>query len=115
MSSMEFELSAKTVAAFEESAEQASRLLTAMANARRLILLCNLLGNEKSVGQLAEIAELTVAAASQHLAKMRALGLVRTRRDGQQIFYRLASVEVEEVLRTLYRLYCAPEEDAGGS
>jgi DNA-binding transcriptional ArsR family regulator len=50
-----------------------------------------------------------VAAASQHLAKMRALGLVRTRRDGQQIFYRLASTEVEEVLKTLYGLYCAPK------
>lgn len=106
---MKIEMNEKTLAAFEESAEAASSLLTAMANAKRLVVLCNLLEGEKTVGHLAEIVGLTVAAASQHLAKMRALGLVKTRRDGQQIFYRLASTEVEEVLKTLYGLYCAPK------
>ncbi len=107
---MKIEMTAKTLAAFEESAEQASRLLTAMANAKRLVVLCNLLEGEKSVGQLAEIVGLTVAAASQHLAKMRALDLVATRRDGQTIYYRLASDEVAEVLKTLYQIYCAPAD-----
>lgn len=105
---MKIDMTAKTLAAFEASAEQASNLLTAMANTKRLVLLCNLLEGEKSVGHLAEIVGLTVAAASQHLAKMRALNLVRTRRNGQYIYYRLASIEVEEVLKTLYALYCAP-------
>lgn len=104
---MKIEMNAVTLAAFQESAEAASSLLTAMANAKRLIVLCNLLEGEKTVGHLAEIAGLSLAAASQHLAKMRALALVRTRREGQQVFYRLASKEVEEVLKTLYRLYCA--------
>jgi DNA-binding transcriptional ArsR family regulator len=93
----------------EEKAEEASRLLTAMANAKRLMVLCNLLAGEKSVGELAEIVGLSSAALSQHLGKMRALGLVGTRRDGQTIHYRLASREVREVLQTLYQLYCAPE------
>ncbi len=94
--------------ALEAKAEEASRLLTAMANAKRLIVLCNLLEGEKSVGQLAEIVGLSAAALSQHLGKMRALSLVNTRRDGQTIYYRLASKEVREVLETLYRLYCEP-------
>jgi len=105
---MKIDMSSKTLADFEASAEKASSLLTAMANTKRLVLLCNLLEGEKSVGHLAEIVGLTVAAASQHLAKMRALDLVRTHRKGQHIYYRLASVEVEEVLKTLYVLYCAP-------
>jgi ArsR family transcriptional regulator, virulence genes transcriptional regulator len=107
---MKIEMNEKTLAAFEASAEEASSLLTAMANGKRLVVLCNLLEGEKTVGHLAEIVGLTIAAASQHLAKMRALGLVKTRRDGQQIYYRLASPEVEEVLLTLYRLYCAPKQ-----
>jgi DNA-binding transcriptional ArsR family regulator len=74
-------------------------------------VLCNLLEGEKSVGQLASIAGLAVPALSQHLGKMRALDLVKTRRDGQTIYYQLASEEVAEVLRTLYRLYCAPPDD----
>jgi DNA-binding transcriptional ArsR family regulator len=48
------------------------------------------------------------SALSQHLGKMRSLRLVETRRDGQTIYYRLASVEVRAVLETLYRLYCTP-------
>lgn len=111
---MQIEMNAKTLAAFEESAEQASRLLTAMANAKRLVVLCNLLEGEKSVGQLAGIVGLAVPALSQHLGKMRALDLVGTRRVGQTIYYRLASEEVGEVLKTLYRLYCAPRGEMPG-
>ena len=95
------------VVALEEKAEEASRLLTAMANAKRLMVLCNLLDGERSVGDLGDLVGLSSAALSQHLGKMRALNLVTTRRDGQTIYYRLASPEVREVLQTLYRLYCA--------
>jgi DNA-binding transcriptional ArsR family regulator len=97
----------RSLAALGAKAEEASRLLTAMANARRLIVLCSLLDGEKSVGELAGIVGLSSAALSQHLGKMRALKLVATRRDGQTIHYRLASAEVRMVLKTLYRLYCA--------
>lgn len=109
MSSMKLMLRKKSaIAAMDAKAEEASRLLTVMANAKRLMVLCNLLGGEKSVGELAEIVDLSQAALSQHLGKMRALELVETRRDGQTIYYRLASEEAREVLETLYRLYCAP-------
>lgn len=93
----------------EARAEEASRVLTAMANPKRLLVLCNLLEGEKSVGTLADAVGLAQAALSQHLGKMRALGLVETRRDGQTIYYRLASDAVRAILETLYRLYCAPE------
>ena len=91
-----------------EKAEEASRLLTAMANPKRLMVMCNQLEGEKSVGELAELVGLSQAALSQHLGKMRALSLVTTRRDGQTIFYGLASEQVREMLETLYRLFCAP-------
>lgn len=95
--------------ALEEKAEVASRLLAAMGNPKRLMVLCNMLDGEKSVGELAVIAGLSSAALSQHLGKMRALTLVKTRRDGQTIYYSLASREVRAVLETLYRLFCAPD------
>jgi len=90
-------------------AEEVAVTLTAMANAKRLMVMCTLLAGEKSVGDLAEIVQLTPAALSQHLGKMRALRLVSTRRDGQMIYYSLASAEVRAVLETLYRVYCAPD------
>jgi len=94
--------------ALESKAEQAAALLGAMANGKRLMALCSLLDGEKSAGTLAEIVALSPAALSQHLSKMRALGLVAARRDGQTIHYRLAGVAVTRVLETLYRIYCAP-------
>ncbi|ODT47947.1 metalloregulator ArsR/SmtB family transcription factor [Devosia sp. 63-57] len=91
----------------EQNAEKASELLTAMANPKRLLILCNLLDQELNVGQLAERVELGQSPLSQHLSKLRAWGLVKTRRDGQQINYSLASSEVRQVLSTLYNIYCA--------
>jgi len=93
----------------EATAEEVSATLAAMANPKRLLVMCTLLAGEKSVGDLAEIVNLTPAALSQHLGKMRALRLVSTRRDGQTIYYSLASTEVQAVLETLYRVYCAPD------
>jgi DNA-binding transcriptional ArsR family regulator len=92
-------------------AEQAARLLASLAHGKRLMALCHLLQGEKSVGQLAALVGLSPTALSQHLARLRDLGLVETRRDAQTIFYRLSSAEVEAILETLYRLYCAPETE----
>lgn len=102
--------SVPSLAALETKAEEVSRVLDAMANPKRLLVLCALLDGEESVGALAEGVGLSSAALSQHLGKMRALGLVETRRDGQTIYYRLASAQVRVLLETLYRLYCAPTE-----
>ena len=100
------------IADMESKAEQAARLLATLAHGKRLMALCHLLQGEKSVGQLAALAGLSPTALSQHLARMRDLGLVETRREGQSIFYRLASPEVVAILETLYRLFCAPQEGA---
>jgi DNA-binding transcriptional ArsR family regulator len=97
------------ITALEAKAEDVAAMLAAMANPKRLMALCTLLSGEKSVGDLAGIVQLSPAALSQHLGKMRALRLVSTRRDGQTIYYSLASAEVQAVLETLYRVYCAPD------
>ncbi|MBN9309237.1 metalloregulator ArsR/SmtB family transcription factor [Devosia sp.] len=89
-----------------ERAEEASQLLAAMANPKRLLILCNLLEGEMHVTELSERIELAQSPLSQHLSKLRAWGLVKTRRDGHQINYRLASNEVRELLQTLYDIYC---------
>ena len=106
---MKIDFSEKTLKALEAKADEVAATLTAMANPKRLLVMCTLLGGEKSVGELAEIVNLTPTALSQHLGKMRALRLVSTRRDGQTIYYSLASPEVREMLETLYRVYCAPD------
>lgn len=91
-----------------EAAERATELLKALASRNRLMLLCQMVEGEKSVGQLARLLGLRDAAVSQQLALLRKDGLVRTRREGQTIYYALASPEAAKVIETLYDLYCAP-------
>ena len=87
-------------------AEEAAGLLTALANAHRLAILCELVEGERSVGALVEAVGLTQSALSQHLAKLRAAGIVATRRDAQTIYYRLASAAAGSVMKTLADIYC---------
>ncbi|WP_423067775.1 ArsR/SmtB family transcription factor [Devosia sp. CN2-171] len=98
------------IAELEPRADEAAELLAAMANPKRLLILCHLLDEELSVGELSERVQLAQSPLSQHLSKLRALRLVATRRDGQMIKYRLASAGVASILKTLHRIYCMPLE-----
>ncbi|HKK31888.1 MAG TPA: metalloregulator ArsR/SmtB family transcription factor [Alphaproteobacteria bacterium] len=93
----------------EHKASEAARLLGAMSNPRRLMVLCQLVEGEMNVTALAEAVGLSQSALSQHLAKLREAGLVGTRREAQTIYYRLVGEEATEVLRTLHRIYCQPQ------
>ncbi|MBS7743248.1 MULTISPECIES: metalloregulator ArsR/SmtB family transcription factor [unclassified Chelatococcus] len=93
----------------EGKAEEAARLMSVLSNPKRLLALCQLVEGEKAAGRLADMVGLSPAALSQHLALMRAMNIVGTRRDGATVYYRLASPEARAVLETLYRVYCEPD------
>jgi ArsR family transcriptional regulator len=98
-----------------ENAARAARLLRALANERRLLVLCDLVAaGEKSVNDLAANVGLSQSALSQHLALLRDEGLVTTRRAGTVIYYRLADPKAEAVLHTLHRLFCEAPVQSGG-
>ena len=90
------------------AADQASTLLKALANRHRLIVICQLIEKERSVGELAALLKIRSSTVSQHLALLRKDGLVTARRDGQTIWYSIGSAPARELVRTLYRVYCAP-------
>lgn len=90
----------------QASARRASTLLKAMSNEHRLLVLCQLANGEKSVGQLEKLIGLSQSALSQHLARLRRDNLVQTRRSAQTIYYSLSGHEANEVINTLYGLYC---------
>jgi ArsR family transcriptional regulator, virulence genes transcriptional regulator len=92
----------------EKNATKACTLLGAMANPSRLLILCQLAEGEKSVGELQPLIGLSQSALSQHLAVLREKQLVRTRREGQQIHYSLASREATALMYTLHEEFCAP-------
>lgn len=90
------------------AAEKASDLLKSLANRHRLLIVCQLIEGERSVGELGAFLGIRDSTVSQHLALLRKDGLVTARRDGQTIWYSIASEPAREVLQTLYKVYCAP-------
>lgn len=90
----------------EKNAGKACDLLGAMANRSRLMIMCQLAGGEKSVSELQPLIGLSQSALSQHLAVLRRKRLVRTRREGQSIFYALTSGEAASIMHTLHEQFC---------
>jgi ArsR family transcriptional regulator, virulence genes transcriptional regulator len=89
-----------------QKARRAAVFLKALAHENRLMILCILSQGEKSVSELEEMLSLRQPTVSQQLARLRAEGLVATRRDGKTIFYSLASDEARIVVGAVYEVFC---------
>jgi DNA-binding transcriptional ArsR family regulator len=96
------------MAAVQDHATEAAALLKALANDQRLLVLCCLLEGALSVGKINERVPLSQSALSQHLAVLRAAGLVTTRRESQTIYYALAKGPALKIMEVLYDAFCAP-------
>jgi DNA-binding transcriptional ArsR family regulator len=97
----------------EQAADRASDLLKALSNRHRLLIICQLIDRERSVGELAQFLNLRDSTVSQHLALLRKDGLVAARRDAQTIYYSIASAPAQEVLKVLYHVFCSRPKLAG--
>ena len=98
-------------ATFEANATDVARILKALANERRLMILCRLAErDEASVSELAEAVGLSQSALSQHLAKMRDEEIVSFRRESQTLWYRIADPRIAKLLNQMERLFCRPEK-----
>jgi ArsR family transcriptional regulator, virulence genes transcriptional regulator len=94
--------------ALQAKAGEVAEILSALANDRRLLILCKLVEvGEATVGALAAEVGLSQSALSQHLARMREEGIVAFRREAQTVWYRIGDPRIETLLSTLHRLYCA--------
>jgi len=93
-------------AQLEANASAAAAFLRAMANDKRLMVLCQLVEGEKSVSQLLDGSDLSQSALSQHLARLRDENLVATRRAAQTVFYSIADPAAAKLLATLAEIFC---------
>ena len=89
------------------AANEAASVLRALSNPSRLLILCQLVEGQKSVGELESALDLGQAYVSQQLARLRSEGLVAATREGRMMRYRLSDSRVAPVLQTLYDQYCA--------
>ncbi len=90
----------------QKNALRVAALLKAMANPARLVILCQLAESERSVGELERVVGLSQSGISQHLAVLRKGEVVASRREGQTVFYSLASADVVTLMGTLHAVFC---------
>ncbi len=95
-----------------ESAREATGFLKALANENRLMILCYLAEGEKSVSELEQLLSIRQPTLSQQLARLRAEGLVSTRREAKMIYYSLGSSEVGLIIQLLYKMFCEKDQSA---
>ena len=88
------------------SANKATHLIKSMANADRLMLLCQLTQGERSVGELEAILDIRQPTLSQQLTVLREAGLVSTRREGKNIFYNISSEPALAIMQVLSQQLC---------
>jgi len=87
----------------------AAEALKGIANERRLHILCSLLDGRKNVSELQEATGINQSNLSQHLAKMRALGVLLSTRDGKQVYYTLSHPAFKKIIEALQEIFCPPE------
>lgn len=94
----------------QAAATQACALLKTMGNRDRLLLLCQLSQGEYCVSDLEQLLQIQQPTLSQQLSVLREEQLVSTRREGKQVFYRIASSEALAVMQVLYEQFCNKRE-----
>ncbi|MCI4350308.1 MAG: metalloregulator ArsR/SmtB family transcription factor [Thermoplasmata archaeon] len=86
----------------ERQAHRLAEVFAALSNPRRVVILSCLLEGEKSVGDLWGCERLQPSSQpnmSQHLSILRKAGLVRERRDGARVLYRVASPQLKALVK----------------
>lgn len=91
-----------------DTADKVSELMKSLGNPKRLLILCQLVEQERSVSELARLIDMREPAVSQQLALLRKDGIVSARRDGQNMLYALDRDDVRHLIEFLYATYCHP-------
>lgn len=102
-----FESGEGMLTGMQEAAVEAAKLLRSIGSPYRLMILCLLMDNERTVGEISEAIGARQSLTSQHLTHLRLNGLVRVRRNGHFAYYSLAETVAKDIVAVLYDHYCA--------
>lgn len=91
---------------------EAADLLRSLSHPQRLLVLCALGGEERSVAELRELLGIEQVPMSQQLMRLRADGLVEARREGTTVYYRITRPEVLTVVEALHQAFCRRQGSA---
>tara|TARA_B110001454_G_C12723340_1_gene436809 strand:- start:25058 stop:25372 length:315 start_codon:yes stop_codon:yes gene_type:complete len=96
----------KTLSALRHRSEEVAGLLKQLSHPQRLLILCSMADGEKSVGEIEEACGASQSAVSQFLKGMRLEGLIDSRREGKQVYYKIVDKRVLELMKSMYQIFC---------
>ncbi len=103
---MKSQVSPKNISHLRRQSESVSALLKQLSHPQRLLILCSLIESERSVGEIENACGASQSAVSQFLKAMRLEGIVESRRDGKQVYYKIADDRVHKLIASLYGIFC---------
>lgn len=96
----------KALSDLRRRSEGVAALLKQLSHPQRLLILCSMAEGEKSVGEIEEACGASQSAVSQFLKGMRLEGLIASRREGKQVYYKIVDKRVLDLIRSLYQIFC---------
>ncbi len=96
----------KTISDLRRRSEGVATLLKQLSHPQRLVILCSMVDGEKSVAEIEAACGASQSAVSQFLKGMRLEGLIDSRREGKQIYYKIVDKRVFKLIRALYQIFC---------
>ncbi|VEF01738.1 ArsR/SmtB family transcription factor [Neisseria canis] len=105
-------ITSQTANEMMEHAERASSLLKLISHPHRLMILCLLAQSERNVTEIVNVVGINQTAVSNHLAKLRAKGVVDYTRYHRILQYRITSPEIFNLLEAMCRVYCTTDHEA---
>ncbi len=96
----------RSFSSLKRQSEEVSALLKQLSHPQRLLILCSMADGEKSVRELEEDCEASQSAVSQFLKVMRLEGLIESRREGKQVFYKIVDKRVLDLIRSFHQIFC---------
>jgi len=96
----------KTMSELRQRSEGVAALLKQLSHPQRLLILCCMIDGEKSVGEIEVACGASQSAVSQFLKGMRLEGLIGSRREGKQVYYKIVDKRVLRLIKALYKIFC---------
>lgn len=98
-----------TLQNLREQSGQAAEVLKSLAHPTRLMILCHIGAEQRSVLELTDLLDTTQSNVSQHLGKLRTMGVLANDKVGNQVFYRIADPSILIFMEQLQQTFCSPQ------
>ena len=97
---------AKHLSKLRRQSQVVAALLKQLSHPQRLLIMCSLVEGEKSVAEIEEACGASQSAVSQFLKHMRLHGLIESRRQGKQVYYKILDDRILKLMKSLYDIFC---------